>query len=152
MSNYKLRSEIILGLYSEGQCVAESSLFSENTYIGDGVAMDDCTVLRLESFKFYELLEANLHILWRILQDTSERLRYNYIMKLASANPTNKLLTLFNYLKTNHYRSRPYSYAVPYTRKDIASLLGLRVETVRRTVKKMERDKRLKIKSGKIFY
>lgn len=37
------------------------------------------------------------------------------------------------------------------TRQELANLTGFRIETVIRTIKKMEKDKKLKIKRGKIY-
>ncbi|HAO26529.1 MAG TPA: Crp/Fnr family transcriptional regulator, partial [Chryseobacterium indologenes] len=45
-----------------------------------------------------------------------------------------------------------YSFLIPYTRQQIATLTGLRVETVIRYVKKMEEQKLVKLDSTKIYY
>ncbi|GGG59467.1 helix-turn-helix domain-containing protein [Epilithonimonas arachidiradicis] len=43
-------------------------------------------------------------------------------------------------------------FIVPYTRQQLACLTGMTVETVIRTVKKMESDELLIIFKGKIMY
>ena len=43
-------------------------------------------------------------------------------------------------------------YIVPLTRQQMANLTGLRVETVIRTIKLMEKNNLLKIKKGLIYY
>lgn len=40
---------------------------------------------------------------------------------------------------------------IPVTRKEISHMTGLRIETVIRTIKKMEKDEKLEIVNGKIF-
>jgi CRP-like cAMP-binding protein len=41
---------------------------------------------------------------------------------------------------------------IPFTRQQLADMTGLRVETVIRTVKKMEKDGKLKIEGHKIRF
>jgi CRP-like cAMP-binding protein len=43
-----------------------------------------------------------------------------------------------------------HQYTVPFTRQQLADMSGLRVETVIRTVKKMEEDGKLRIVGRKI--
>jgi CRP/FNR family transcriptional regulator, cyclic AMP receptor protein len=43
-----------------------------------------------------------------------------------------------------------HEYVVPFTRQQLADMSGLRVETVIRTIKKMEGDGKLKIVGRKI--
>lgn len=47
---------------------------------------------------------------------------------------------------------KKHSFLVPYTRQQIADLIGLRVETVIRTIKKMETENLLLIDHSKIYY
>lgn len=57
-----------------------------------------------------------------------------------------------NCLKQYHKLTEAFSYQIPYTRLEIASLTALRVETVIRVFKRMESDNIVKIINGKIFY
>lgn len=41
---------------------------------------------------------------------------------------------------------------IDLTRKEISNMTGLRIETVIRTIKKMEKEGKLEIKSGKVYY
>ncbi len=84
----------------------------------------------------------------------SQRLYYKFIMMLniSSQNPTIRLKGLMDYLKSFQDDVRPYSFMVPLTRQQMASLTGLCVETAIRTIKHMEKDKILKIENRKILY
>jgi CRP-like cAMP-binding protein len=41
---------------------------------------------------------------------------------------------------------------IELTRKELSNMTGLRIETIIRTIKKMEKDGKLKIVNGKVFY
>ncbi|MBN9337629.1 MAG: winged helix-turn-helix domain-containing protein, partial [Chryseobacterium sp.] len=45
-----------------------------------------------------------------------------------------------------------FSFQIPLTRQQMASLTGLRVETTIRTLKSMEKDNIVKIRNRKILY
>ncbi|MEF9477344.1 helix-turn-helix domain-containing protein [Chryseobacterium sp. 1B4] len=57
-----------------------------------------------------------------------------------------------DYYKESSSCKKQYSYEVPLTRQQIANLTGLRVETVIRTVKKMEKKDIIKIYGRHIMY
>jgi len=79
---------------------------------------------------------------------------YKYVMlyNLSFQNPILKLKQLMDYLKSYYEDKSSYSFRIPLTRQQLASLTGLRVETVIRAIKNMEKDKIVKIERGKIFY
>jgi CRP-like cAMP-binding protein len=41
---------------------------------------------------------------------------------------------------------------MPYTRKEMSIMTGLRIETIIRTIKKMEKETKVSIKNGKVYY
>lgn len=71
---------------------------------------------------------------------------------ISITNPLLKIIAVMDYLKKSHYGSEAYSFRIPLTRKQIAYLTGLKVDTVIRTVKKMECERTIKIEHGKIYY
>lgn len=73
------------------------------------------------------------------------------MLNLAAADPINKIQAILNILKRDNNCKKPFSFQVPLTRQQIANLTGLRVETVIRTIKKMQTNDAVKIENGKIF-
>lgn len=57
-----------------------------------------------------------------------------------------------DYYQVYNFNDAENSNMIPFTRRQLANLTGLRWETVIRTVKKMEKENVLKIKNGKIYY
>ena len=60
-------------------------------------------------------------------------------------------LSLLKYLRDNAEASDKLQFCIPYTRQQIADMTGLRVETVIRTVKKLQREGKLEIRQHKIY-
>ncbi len=57
-----------------------------------------------------------------------------------------------DYLKSFEIEKSPFSFQIPLTRQQMASLTGLCVETTIRTIKAMERNNMVKICNRKILY
>ena len=83
------------------------------------------------------------------------------LSEISSYDPEHRIVSLLRYFKSESdsqmkkgKRVAPtdLSYIVPYTRQQIADMSGLRVETVIRTVKKMETDGKVKIIDRKISF
>lgn len=73
-------------------------------------------------------------------------------------DPEHRIISLLKYLKEDSARNDSnrngmsgvnHTYIVPFTRQQIANMSGLRVETVIRTVKKMESDGKLQFRWSK---
>jgi CRP-like cAMP-binding protein len=146
--------EFIHSLPSAGHSLGETFIFSERPYPVNAVAMSDTEIIRVYIPRFFELVQSHKNILFNLYLYTSERMHYRYVMlnNLSSTNPFNKVLCVIDCLKHYHNVTEQYAYQVPYTRLEIASLTGLRVETVIRVIKRMEREHIVKISNGKIFY
>jgi CRP-like cAMP-binding protein len=74
------------------------------------------------------------------------------MLNISSQNPSIRLKGLMDYLKSFQDDVTPYSFMIPLTRQQMASLTGLCVETAIRTIKHMEKDKILRIENRKILY
>lgn len=146
--------EFIQNIFSDGHSFGESLLFVDRPYPMNAVAMEDSSVFRMPKQSFLNLIKDNPEISLNIYQCLAERMYYKYIMfyNLSFQNPVSKLKLLMDYLKSYHGDKIPYSFQIPLTRQQLASLTGLRVETVIRTIKQMEKDKVVKIVRRKIYY
>lgn len=72
------------------------------------------------------------------------------LKNIVFLNPEERILRhLKDYLKENKLGSSKVQ--VDLTRKELSHMTGLRIETIIRTVKKMEKDGKLEIRNGKIF-
>lgn len=146
--------EIIQTLLEDGQCIGESLLFMDKLYPINAIALTHCRVLRLPKSNFFELLKMYPDICFDMNRLLSQRLYFKIIMaqNLCTQSPMAKLKVLMDYLKSSQKDQAPYSFMIPLTRQQMASLTGLCVETAIRTIKTMERNKILQIKDRKILY
>lgn len=146
--------EFIQNIFSQGHSFGESILFVDRPYPMNAVAIEDSSIYRLPKSSFLNLIKQNQEVSLTVYQCMAERMYYKYIMlyNLSSQNPVLKLKQLMDYLKSYAENKSPYSFQIPMTRQQLASLTGLRVETVIRVIKQMEKEKILKIEKRKIFY
>lgn len=154
LTNFQIENrEFIQSIHGGGESVGEIFLFSKYKYPVNAVLMEDCTLFRLERSKLLKLLESDFEIQMRFLHYLAERSYHSciFLNSLTSEDATHQLLTLLNHLKGSQNKE-PFSYKIPYTRKELAFLTGLRIETVIRTFKKMENESLIKIIKGRVYY
>ncbi|MDN4014908.1 Crp/Fnr family transcriptional regulator [Chryseobacterium gambrini] len=146
--------EFTQNILTNGQCLGEYLLFNERVYPMSAITQTACTVIKLHKDAFFDLLQKNPNVFINIIKCLSDRLYYKSIMlfNISLNNPTQRLQTLLEYFHNYNLPDKQTSNHVPFTRKQLASLTGLRVETVIRTVKKMEKERILKIENRKIYY
>jgi CRP-like cAMP-binding protein len=155
LNNYNEEGkEFIQNIFSDGHSFGESIIFIDRPYPMNAVAIENSEIIRLPKANFLSLVKDNPETSINIYHCLAERMYYKYIMlyNLSFQSPIGKLKMLMDYLKSYHEDKNPYSFQVPLTRQQLASLTGLCVETVIRTIKNMEKEKILKIENRKIFY
>ncbi|PJJ66381.1 CRP-like cAMP-binding protein [Chryseobacterium geocarposphaerae] len=152
VSQKKPGREFIHHMFNQGDCLGELFLFLKHQYSVSAIAMEDCRIFILQKSDFDLMLKDNPAILRDLYESIAESLHYTYMMRgLALENPAEKTINLLRYLKvSNDSSTNPDE--VLLTRQEIASLTGLRVETVIRTIKQLESEGLLVITKGKIFY
>ncbi len=151
VSQKKPRREFIHHMSNQGDCLGELFLFLKHQYSVSAIAMEDCRIFILQKSDFDLMLKDNPAILRDLYESIAESLHYTYMMRgLALENPAEKTINLLRYLKVSNDSTNPDE--VLLTRQEIASLTGLRVETVIRTIKQLENEGLLVITKGKIFY
>jgi len=73
------------------------------------------------------------------------------LKEISSFKPEHRILSLLDYLKKEEGIPADQKFEVSLTRQHIADLTGLRVETVIRSVKTLEREGTLKLIGHKIY-
>lgn len=156
MNNYNEEGkEFIQNIFSVGQSFGEPPLFVESPYPANAMTLSEVELLVIPKEDFLGLLIKEPTVALEVIQGLSRRLLYKAIMapEISSTTPARKLLTLLNFQKKGQPASAvPFSFKVSLTRQQMADLTGLRVETVIRAIKQLEKEGALKIERGKIFY
>lgn len=155
MNNYlENGKEFIQNIFSFPRSFGEPPLFSDITYPANAIALTRAEIIQLDKRAFLELLLLHPKIHLKITEALAIRLHYKAIMasEISLQDPEHCILRILDYLKKEVYKlSGPFSFEVTLTRQQIADLTGLRVETVIRSTKNLEKKGELKIKNRKIF-
>ncbi|MFC4163415.1 Crp/Fnr family transcriptional regulator [Epilithonimonas zeae] len=146
--------ELILAILERGLSVCELLLFIDKKYPVNAVVIEAGTVLTLPKAAFSIMLDENPGVSKDINIFLSERLYYKYLMveNNASLYADVRIKGVLDYHKSFSKDHSPFSFKVPLTRQQIAAMTGLRVETVIRTIKNLEKKDVLKIRDRRIYY
>jgi CRP-like cAMP-binding protein len=154
MSSYSENGqEFIQGIFKAGQSFGEPAIFGQFPYPNNAVATEKSEIAKLPKDVFFDLLKEHFEIHAKFNTLMSNRLRYKAILlkEISSYCPDHVIMTLLKYLRDNSESNNGQPFCVPYTRQQIADMTGLRVETVIRTVKQLQKEGRLNIQNHKIY-
>lgn len=155
MNNYNDDGkEFIQGIFYKQQSFGEPPLFIDVKYPANAEALTDANILILSKDKLYKLLYKNPEIHLNITKSLAKRLYYKAIIasEISSQEPEHRVLRFLDYLKKDIAKiDGKFTYKVAHTRQQIADILGLRVETVIRVIKNLEKKNELQIIKRKVF-
>lgn len=146
--------EFIQDILSENSCFGESMLILGKPYTVNAISLSKCIVLKIGREQFFQLLQENPDIFIDMYPTLSEKTSERLVLmqKISSQNAEERLVELMNQMKDSKENKDKYSFEIPHTRQQLASLTGLSLETTIRMIKRMEKNEILMIKNGKIFY
>ncbi len=161
ITNSSEGQEFIQGVFKTDDSFGEPPLFCSFPYPSTARTLEDSVIIKLSKEKFLLLLKENFEIHLHLDQILCNRLKYKSMIlsEISFYDPEHRIMSLLRYLKDDSTRSVVHKhgmirtnqpYVVPFTRQQIADMSGLRVETVIRTVKKMEGEGKLQLIDKKI--
>ena len=141
------------GMFEAGESFGEPPLFDDSPYPACTVAEENTCLYKLPKQKFFKLLKENPEIHFKITRMLASRLLYKSMLlkEISSFKPEHRILSLLDYLKKEEGIPADQKYEVSLTRQHIADLTGLRVETVIRSVKTLEKEGSLKLIGHKVY-
>lgn len=144
--------EFVQGFFKDNNSFAEPPLFGDFKYPASAQTTTDSYIYTLAKSDFLELLTAHPEEHLKLTQILCRRMIYKAkIMKEVSVYPPeHRILTLLNHFKTSDNKQNTL-YEVKLTRQQISELTGMRVETVIRAIKKLERSNKLTIIERKVY-
>lgn len=145
--------EFIQGIFTTGESFGEPALIGKFPYPGSVVAIEPSKVWKLPADYFFLMLKENFDLHLKMDQVLCQRLRYKAMVlaEISSHQPEHRIISLLKHYKVKHGNPST-KIMIPFTRQQLADMTGLRVETVIRTVKKMERTNKLVLKGHKIWF
>jgi CRP-like cAMP-binding protein len=155
MSNYNDDGrEFIQGIFYKEQSFGEPPLFLNQNYPANAIAVEDAEVLVLPKSSFMKLLEENANVSIKIIENLAQRLYYKSVMaaEMSTQEPEHRVLKLIDHgIAYFNFQKDGNGYLINFTRQQIGDLTGLRVETVIRTIKALEKKGVLKIINRKVY-
>jgi CRP-like cAMP-binding protein len=141
------------GMFETGESFGEPPLFDDSVYPACTVAEENTCLYKLAKAKYFKLLKENPEIHLATTKMLANRLLYKSMLlkEISSSKPENRILSLIDYLKKENKIPDDQKFEVNLTRQQVADLTGLRVETVIRSVKTLEKEGSLKLIGHKIF-
>jgi len=146
--------EFIHNILGKNQSFGDSLIFLDKQYPMNATCLSPTEIIRLPKNNFFELLEQNPDISIEMNHCLSQHLYFKMVMiqNIASSNPSVRLKGLLDYLRSFKNDDCEHCFPIELTRQQMANLVGLRVETVIRALKKMEKEGGIKIHNRKILY
>lgn len=143
--------EFTQGLFISGESFGEPPLLLNKPYPANAQTINTTTIIKLSKEKFDKMLEQNIDIKTSLLKLMAERTynKSNSSKSLALNSAEEKILQLFNQLKSK--MNNKNEFIVPFTRQEIANILGIRIETVIRTISKLKSENVIIIEKNKII-
>ncbi|MEA9415752.1 Crp/Fnr family transcriptional regulator [Flavobacterium sp. PL02] len=155
MNNYNDDGrEFIQGIFYKGQSFGEPPLFLNQKYPASAVVVEDAEILCVPKESFMKLLNENPAISIKIIENLAQRLYYKSVMaaEISTHEPEHRVLRLIDYAIANfNFKKDANGYLINFTRQQIGDLSGLRVETVIRAIKSLEKKGELKIINRKVY-
>lgn len=145
--------EFIQGIFKNGESFGEPVLLIDEPYPASAVANEDTVVIKISKEGFLKILKEFPEILFQFTIILARRV-YNksLVAKAISINrPEQRVLSIFKILKDTYSDPGSQNYKVELSRQQIADMTGLRVETVIRTIRKLQEKEVIKIQKGKIY-
>ena len=144
--------EFVQGTFTDDQSFGEPPLFHDAIYPASARAVETSTLYKLGKEKFFSLLKDHPEIHLTFTSTLTKRMMYKaMIMKeISSHDAQHRILTFFDYLK-REYGDEEASFRVDLTRQELSNLLGIRVETVIRTVKQLANAGEIQLDGRKII-
>ena len=146
--------DFIQSIYSENRGVGEAAILGQFNYLVEAQVTKPSKIWILIKEDFLKLLKENNEVFLNISKTIAQRLYYTSMMAYENSieNSEHRIMTLLNYLKNDIYKlEKPFEYKVNLSRQEIGELTGLRVETVIRTIKKLEKNNQLKLVKHKVY-
>lgn len=135
------------GVFDKGKSFGEPPLLTGSVYPASSIAKTDTVLWVLNQDVFLHYLESNPLVQMKFMRLLAKRLEYKALMvkEVSLHTAEHRIKTLLKHFETNLHEK-----VVPFTRKEMAEMCGLTVETVIREVKKLEKEGFLELKNRKI--
>lgn len=145
--------EYLDGIFKNGESFGEPALLIDEPYPVSAIANVNTLLIKIRKEAFIKILREYPEIHFQFTKNIARRVHNkSLVAKAISGNkPEQRVLSIFKILKDTYGVPGFENYRVELSRQQIADMIGFRVETVIRTIKKLEKKDIFKIQKGKIY-
>lgn len=129
----------------------EPAVLLEKPFPGNvEVISEQAEILKIKRENFLQYLKNNPDWCLEFTKSIAEKsiIKSNSLKNIVFLNPEDRIIKQFN----DYKEGAEQKMVIELTRKELSNMTGLRIETIIRTIKKMEKEGKLEIKNGKVFY
>lgn len=129
----------------------EPAVLLEKPFPGNvEVTSEFAEILKIKRDNFLNYLRNNPDWCIEFTKSIAEKsiIKSNSLKNIVFLNPEDRIIKQFN----DYKEGTEQKMVIDLTRKELSNMTGLRIETIIRTIKKMEKEGKLEIKNGKVFY
>ncbi len=146
-TNKRINIQILM----QGDLMAFSSLFDNDTYLYSAIALSDVTLCMIEKDALSKILLRNPDVALQIMKRTSlEESRYlNIINNISYKQMRGKLAAAILYLNEKRFMQNEIQNLI--SRKIVADFAGITVESTVKFLKEFENDKLIELKGKEII-
>lgn len=129
----------------------EPAVLLEKPFPGNvEVISEFAEILKIKRENFLQYLKNNPDWCLEFTKSIAEKsiIKSNSLKNIVFLNPEDRIIKQFN----DYKEGVEQKMVIDLTRKELSNMTGLRIETIIRTIKKMEKEGKLEIKNGKVFY
>lgn len=143
---------LIQGMFAEGKSFGEPSLLLDLPYPYSAQAVEASVIVKISKEKLHNILNDFPEISQAMLYAFAERIhdKAQLMQVWTSKNPEERIEQFL--IRNKPELKLSEKVIVPFTRQQIADFTGLRVETVIRTLKKMDLQGKVKIINHKLYF
>lgn len=145
--------ELLQHKVKEGNFFAEPAILLKEPIPGNvEVCSDKVVIIKIKREKLIEYLKEHPEKLFEFTLSVARKsIKKSLLLKqIVLFNPEDRILLQLQDYKRENGRDGEKTM-INFTRKELSHMTGLRIETVIRAIKKMEKEGKLEIVSGKIF-
>jgi CRP-like cAMP-binding protein len=129
----------------------EPAVLLEKPFPGNvEVISEQAEILKIKRENFLQYLKNNPDWCLEFTKSIAEKsiIKSNSLKNIVFLNPEDRIIKQFN----DYKEGTEQKMVIELTRKELSNMTGLRIETIIRTIKKMEKEGKLEIKNGKVVY
>ena len=144
-------TEFLQHKVKENNFFGEPAVLLEKPFPGTvEVTSEFAKILRIKRENFLQYLKNNPDWSLEFTKSIAEKsiIKSNSLKNIVFLNPEDRIIKQLN----DYKEGKDEKIIIELTRKELSNMTGLRIETIIRTIKKMEKDGKLQIINGKVFY